>query len=678
MKNSAACTVGALLLTACASQPQPPVAPPLVSGIDRANFDTQVRPQDDFYQAINGTWLKNTAIPADKSSYGALIRLRDDAEREQREIIEAAAADTQRQDDSNTQKIGDYYTAFMNEKLADQLGLKPLQSELARIDAIRTHTELAEQLAHFVKIGIDAPFTLMVAQDAKQSTRYAVYLSQSGLGLPDRDYYLQDNAKFKALRTQYQAHIARMLTLDGDKDAQTHAHEIFTFEKRLAEKQWSKVDDRDADKTYNKYALGELPGLIPDFAWLSYANSGGFAKQDYVIVGEPDYFQALSKILRTTPLFEIKLYLRWQLLHAYAPYLSKPFVDENFAFYGETLNGVPEDRPRWKRAVASEDTALGFAVGKLYVAQYFPPENKARMQALVNNLLQEYRVSIQSLDWMGADTKKRALEKLDKFTSKIGYPDQWRDYSALRISADDLVGNIMRARRFEFARNAAKLGKPVDRSEWQMTPQTVNAYYDPTMNEIVFPAAILQPPVFNAQADDAVNYGAIGAVIGHEIGHGFDDQGSKFDGDGNLKSWWTPTDRKNFDERVKALITQYDAYEPVKGFHVNGALTIGENIGDLGGLSIAYQAYHLSLGDKPAPVIDGMTGDQRFFIGWAQAWRWKYRDAAMINLVKSNPHSPPQFRCNGVVVNVPAFYTAFDVKPGDGMYLPPAQRVKIW
>ncbi|MGH8462153.1 MAG: M13 family metallopeptidase [Stenotrophobium sp.] len=684
MKNLYACTSAVMMLSACASQPPAPVAatppapPPLVSGIDRSGFDASVRPQDNFYEAVNGAWLKRTAIPADKSSYGTLTELSDNSEREQREIIEAAAADKQRLPDSDEQKIGDYYSAFLDVARVDQLGLQPLQAELARIAAIHSRAEIAQQFAHFAEIGVDAPFGMAVEQDAKDSTRYAVYLGQSGLGLPDRDYYLLDDPKFVELRKQYVAHISRMLALAGDSDADAHARKVFAFEKRLAEKQWSKVETRDADKTYNKYALSELPGLIPDFSWLTYATSAGFAQQPAVIVGEPGYFEGLSKILNTTSLSNLKIYLRWQLLNAYAPYLSKPFVDENFAFYGKALNGVPEDRPRWKRGVSAVNEALGFAVGKLYVARYFPPQNKARMQVLVNNLLEEYRLSIGSLAWMSADTKKKALEKLAKFTTKIGYPDQWRDYSTLRISADDLVGNVIRASRFEFARNAAKLGKPIDRNEWDMTPQTVNAYYNPLMNEIVFPAAILQAPVFDMQADDAANYGAIGAIIGHEIGHGFDDQGSKYDGDGNLKSWWTDADRRNFDTRVKALITQYSAYEPIKGYHVNGALTIGENIGDLGGVSISYLAYQLSLAGKPALVIDGLTGDQRFFMGWAQAWRWKYRDEAMINLVKTNPHSPPQFRCNGVVVNVPAFYGAFDVKPGDGMYRAPQQRVTIW
>ncbi|MGH6969815.1 MAG: M13 family metallopeptidase, partial [Stellaceae bacterium] len=453
----------------------------------------------------------------------------------------------------------------------------------------------------------------------KDSTHYIVYLGQSGLGLPDRDYYLQKDPKFVALRTQYVTHVKAMLALSGDAGAAVDAKDVMAFETRLAQKQWSKVEDRDAEKTYNKYALNELPGLIPDFSWLTYITICGFQHEPAVVVAEPSYFRALTPILRNTPLSALKAYMRWQLLRAYAPYLSKPFVDENFAFYGKTLNGIPENRARWKRGVSAVDGALGFAVGKLYVAKYFPPENKVRMEALVRNLLEEYRLSIATLDWMSPQTKTRALEKLAKFTTKIGYPDKWRDYSTLRISADDLVGNVIRASRFEFARNAAKLGKPIDRNEWDMTPQTVNAYYNPLMNEIVFPAAILQAPVFDMQADDAANYGAIGAIIGHEIGHGFDDQGSKYDGDGNLKSWWTDADRRNFDTRVKALITQYSAYEPIKGYHVNGALTIGENIGDLGGVSISYLAYQLSLAGKPALVIDGLTGDQRFFMGWAQA-----------------------------------------------------------
>ncbi|MGH8455645.1 MAG: M13 family metallopeptidase [Stenotrophobium sp.] len=682
MKKLPAAALAALMLGACAAPAPAPAPvqapPPLVSGIDPANFDAAVKPQEDLYRAVNGGWLKRTEIPADKPSYGALIRLRDDSESAQREIIEDAAAKANKPPDSDEQKIGDFYASFMNEAQADKLGLQPLQPELDRIAAIRTRGEIALQLAHFAQIGVDMPFGLGVQQDAKDSTRYIVYLGQSGLGLPDRDYYLQNDPKFVALRAQYVKHVAAMLALSGDNDSATDAKEVMAFETRLAQKQWSKVEDRDADKTYNKYAVNELPGLIPDFSWLTYMTMAGFENEPAVVVAEPSYFNALAGILRHTPLPVLKTYMRWQLLNAYAPYLYKSFVDENFAFFGKTLNGVPENRPRWKRAVSAVDGALGFAVGKLYVAKYFPPENKARMETMVKNLLEEYRQSIATLDWMGPATKAKALEKLAKFTTKIGYPDKWRDYSALRVSADDLVGNVMRANRFEYQRNINKLGKPIDREEWDMTPQTVNAYYNPLMNEIVFPAAILQPPTFNVKADDAANYGAIGAIIGHEISHGFDDQGSKYDGDGNLRSWWTDADRKNFETRVNALIAQYNGYEPVKGFHVNGALTIGENIADLSGLTIAYKAYHLSLAGSDAPAIDGLSGDQRFFMGFAQVWRWKYRDEAMINLVKTNPHSPPQFRCNGVVVNVPAFYTAFGVKPGDAMYLAPDQRVKIW
>ncbi len=680
MKKLFACMVGALMLSACASPPPAPVVPPpLISGIDRSGFDTAVRPQDNFYQAVNGDWLKKTEIPPDKSSYGALTRLRDDSEREQREIIEAAAADTQRPDGSDEQKIGDYYTAFLDQAQADKRGIEPLQAELARIDAISSRTEIALQLAHFAQIGVDAPFGLAVQQDAKDSTRYAVYLGQSGLGLPDRDYYLEDSTKFKILLTQYQAHVSRMLALAGDSDAKLHARQVVLFEKRLAEKQWSKVEDRDAEKTYNRYALGELPGLIPEFAWLTYATTTGFAHEPAVIIGEPSYFEALSKILRTTPLSELKWYMRWQLLHAYAPYLSQPFVDENFAFYGKALNGVPEDRPRWKRGVSAVDEALGFAVGKLYVAKYFPPENKTRMQVLVKNLLEEYRQSITSLDWMGAGTKQKALEKLAKFNTKIGYPDQWRDYSTLMIKPDDLVGNVMRANRFEFARDAAKLGKPIDRSEWGMTPQTVNAYYDQSMNEIVFPAAILQPPVFDAKADDAVNYGGIGAVIGHEISHGFDDQGSKFDAVGAVANWWTPEDAKAFQERVKALGAQYDSYEPLPGLHIKGQNTMGENIADNAGITIALKAYHISLNGKKAKVLDGYTGDQRFYLSYGQIWQGKYREGALRQQILSNEHSPPEFRAIGATRNQDEWYAAFpQIKADQKYYLPPDQRVHFW
>ncbi|MDH4260297.1 MAG: peptidase M13, partial [Gammaproteobacteria bacterium] len=514
-------------------------------------------------------------------------------------------------------------------------------------------------------------------QDAKDPSQYIMYLVQSGLGLPDRDYYLLDDARFKDMRAAYLAHVEKMLALAGSMSAADDAKAIMALETALAEKQWTRVDSRDRDKTYNKHDLPMLKALTPAFAWDEFLKGTGITSAA-VIVRQPGAFAGFSEQLTRTPLPVWKAYFKWQLLNTMAPYLSSAYVDEDFAFYGKTLRGTQENRPRWKRAVAEVENSLGESLGKIYVARHFPPEAKARMDVLVGNLIKAYEQSIQDLDWMSAETKKQALVKLAKFTPKIGYPSKWRDYSALTVSADDLVGNVLRSAEFEYAFQIAKLGKPIDRQEWFMTPQTVNAYYNPGMNEIVFPAAILQPPFFNLNADDAVNYGGIGAVIGHEIGHGFDDQGSKYDGDGTLRNWWTDVDRKAFEGRTRQLIAQYDAYEPIPGQHVNGALTIGENIGDLGGISIAYKAYKLSLGGKEAPVLDGYTGDQRFFIGWAQVWAGKYRDESLLLLIKTNPHSPTEYRCNGALVNLPSFYTAFGVKDGDRMFRPAAEQVKIW
>ncbi|HUS23811.1 MAG TPA: M13-type metalloendopeptidase, partial [Candidatus Binatia bacterium] len=594
-----------------------------------------------------------------------------------RGIIEESAKKTDKAAGSDEQKVGDLYASYMDEARAEELGLKPLEAELARIDAVKSAADLAPLMGHLGRISVTTPIAGYVNQDDKDPTQYIVILFQSGLGLPDRDYYLQDDARFKELRTQYVQHIEKTLALAGDKDAAKSAKAIFALETALAKSHWNRVDSRDSDKTYNKYEIAKLKTLSPAFDWEAFAKESGITS-GAVIVSQPSAFTGFAEQVGKTPLPVWKSYFRYHLVDDYAPALSKAFVDESFAFNRKALRGIQENRPRWKRGVEAVENSLGESVGKIYVAKYFPPEAKARMEKLVANLMEAYRQSISQLDWMSDETKQKALAKLAKFTPKIGYPNKWRDYSGLTVARDDLVGNLMRASEFEYAFQIGKLGKPIDRDEWHMTPQTVNAYYTPNMNEIVFPAAILQPPFFNMDADDAVNYGGIGAVIGHEIGHGFDDQGSKFDGDGAMKSWWTDADRKQFEVRTKALIEQYNAYEPVKGYKVNGALTIGENIGDLGGASIAYKAYKLSLGGKQAAVIEGFTGDQRFFIGWAQVWRSLMREPAMIELVKTNPHSPPEFRAKGAVANVPEFYAAFDVKPGDGMYLPPEKRVKIW
>ncbi|MGH8445363.1 MAG: M13 family metallopeptidase [Solimonas sp.] len=671
--------LGASLLAACGKSQAPAAEAPkaLASGVETANFDKAVRAQDDFYRHVDGSWLKNTEIPADKSNYGAFSKLADDAQQHLKEIIETAAKDPAKKAGSDEQKVGDFYASFMDEAKADELGLTPLAGELAKIAALKDKKELPALLAQLETLGVPV-FPGYIEPDAKNSSQYVAYLSQGGTQLPDRDYYLEQTDKFEAIRKAYVAHIEKMLKLAELPDPARNATAIMALETRLAQAQWTQVESRDADKTYNKYEFTDLRKLTPGFDWTAYVAGTGIAKSPGVVISQPSFFTAWDKIIGGTPLPTLKVYLQWQLLTTYAPFLSKPFVDENFAFFSATLNGVKENKPRWKRGVETAEGALGEVLGRLYVAQYFPPEAKARMETLVQNLLAAYKESIGSLDWMTDETRQKALAKLAKFDAKIGYPKKWKDYSALEVKADDLVGNVMRSNAVEHAREAAKLGGPIDRDEWGMTPQTVNAYYNPLKNEIVFPAAILQPPFFDMNADDAVNYGGIGAVIGHEIGHGFDDQGAKFDGDGNLKSWWTDEDRKNFETRTKALIAQFDGYEALPGQHVNGALTIGENIGDLGGLSIAYKAYQIALKGQPAATLDGYTGDQRFFIGWAQVWRRKYRDENLVNRLKTDPHSPSEFRANGTVVNVPAFYPAFDVKEGDKMYLAPEKRVKIW
>jgi predicted metalloendopeptidase len=678
--GAAGVVLATALLSGCgkSTQTAAPAAPKaLASGIDPANFDNKVRAQDDFYRHVDGTWLAKTEIPADKSNYGAFTKLADDAEQHLREIIEAASGRADKKDGSDDQKVGDLYASFMDEKKAQDLGISPIAPELVRIDSLKDKSELPALLAHLETIGVSA-FRSDVQPDAKDSSRYIVYVDQGGTLLPDRDYYLEKSDKFDDIRKAYVAHIEKMLRLAGLPDPAKNARAIMALETSLAQAQWTKVDSRDADKTYNFYQTADLRKLTPGFAWQTYIDGVGMQKTPGLVVGEPSFFTGWDRTVQATPLPVLKIYLQWHLLSHYAPYLSNDFVDEDFAFFGSTLNGIKENKPRWKRGIDLEEAALGEMIGKLYVAKHFPPQAKARMEQLVQNLLGAYKESIRSLDWMTEKTKQKALEKLASFDPKIGYPSKWKDYSALVIKPDDLVGNVMRSAAVETARATAKLGGPIDRAEWDMTPQTVNAYYNPLKNEIVFPAAILQPPFFDLNAEDAVNYGGIGAVIGHEIGHGFDDQGSKFDSQGNLKSWWTDEDRKNFEARTRALIAQYDAYEALPGQHVNGALTIGENIGDLGGLSIAYKAYHASLDGKESPVIDGFTGDQRFFIGWAQVWRRKYTDANLLNRLKTDPHSPSEFRCNGVVSNIPAFYTAFEVKEGDRMHIAPDRRVSIW
>ncbi len=665
--------LGLLALFACA----PVGAAPLASGLDPANMDTKVRAQDDFFEYINGHWLATTEIPADKPGYGAFDALYDKSIENLRSIIEDAQKAPHNEGE---RKVGDLYASFMDEARLEKQGIAPLQPELARIDALQNSSDIAAQIAHNGMTGVDAPFGGFVHQDNKDSTKYLVDFGQSGLGLPDRDYYLKDDdAKLKQIRGEYLGHVERMLKLGGDADAKTDAASVLALETALAKIQWTKVENRDPIKGYNKVMITDLDGVAPGFDWKTLlANSHVTGKVDYVNISQPSYFKGMAALINSTPLPVWKVYFRWHLLHASAPYLSKAFVDENFAFYGTALRGTPQNRARWKRGVRVVEGSMGEQLGQVYVTRYFPAESKARIYQLVQNLLAAYRESIGTLDWMSPDTKKQALAKLSQYMLKLGYPDKWRDYSALHIDRNDLLGNVQRANEFEYNRNINKLGKPIDRAEWGMTPQTVNAYYNPELNEIVFPAAILQPPFFDPKADDAVNYGAIGAVIGHEISHGFDDQGAQYDGVGNLHDWWTKADHDAFAAKTKALVAEYSAFEPVKGYHINGELTLGENIADNSGLAIAYKAYKISLHGKPAPVIDGMTGEQRFYAGFAQAFREKARENSMIEQIKSDPHSIPIDRVMGAVVNQPGFYEAYGVKPGDKMYVAPDKRVIIW
>ncbi len=667
----------AFAIAAASAFAQAPAA--RTSGIDRGQLDAAAKAQDDLYLHVNGKWLAATEIPRDKAQYGAWIKLIDDTLAQLRAIVEASEVALSPKG-SEARKIADLYASFMDERRLQSLGVKPLAAEFARIDSLKEKAGIAALVAHYNRIGVTAPLDVEVHQDNRDSTRYIFDVSQSGLGLPDRDYYLKDDdARLVEMRGKYRAHIARMLAITGERHGEKIADDILALETRLARVQWTKVENRDPVKRYNRVALADLAGVAGNFDWKAYVREAHLqGKVDSLIVSQPSYFSGLGEAIAATPLPVWKEYFRWHVLKSFAPYLAKGFVDENFAFSGTVIRGVPENRPRWQRGLRFVEGCAGEALGKLYVARYFPPEKKERLDRLVKNLLEAYRRSIDTLEWMGPETKKEAQAKLAAFTPKIGYPARWRDYSKLAVAPGDLVGNVMRANEFEYDRNVAKLGKPIDRDEWFMTPQEINAYYNPEMNEIVFPAAIMQPPFFDVNAEEAVNYGAIGAMIGHEISHGFDDKGSQYDGLGNLRDWWTKEDHERFDARTHALVEQYNGYSPVKGYKLNGELTLGENIADNSGLAIAYKAYHLSIGGKEGPVIDGLTGDQRFFMGWAQMWQEKTRDEETIRLVKIDPHSPSQFRVNGAAVDHPAFYEAFAVKEGDKMFLPPAKRVTIW
>ncbi|CAN5254671.1 M13 family metallopeptidase [soil metagenome] len=653
------------------------------SGIDLSHVDPSARPQDDLFGHVNGRWLTDYDIPADRATDGAFRSLFDRAEEQVRDLINDAAA-ASGAPGTDQQRIGDLYASFLDEQTVERRGVAPLLEELALIDGADSPQALAAVLGSLQRSGVGGGTGLYVDTDSKDSTRYLVHLSQSGIGLPDESYYRDQ--QHAAILAAYPEHIAAMFGLvfgQSPMDYAATAQQIVALETKIAAAHWDVVKRRDADLTYNLRRFTDLVAEAPGFDWTGWVSAIGTTPEqaEEVVVRQPDYLTAFAALWSAESLEDWKLWARWRLIHARAGMLTDALVAEDFGFYGRTLSGTEQIRDRWKRGVGLVENLMGDALGKLYVERYFPPESKARMDVLVDNLREAYRVSISQLEWMTPETRQRALTKLDKFTPKIGYPKNWRDYSALVIDREDLYGNYVRGYEVGYDRELAKLGSPVDRDEWFMTPQTVNAYYNPGMNEIVFPAGILQPPFFDAEADDAANYGGIGAVIGHEIGHGFDDQGAKYDGDGNLVDWWTDADRAEFGTRTTALIEQYETFTPrelAEGHNVNGAFTVGENIGDLGGLSIALLAYQISLQGKEAPVLDGLTGVQRVFFGWAQVWRTKSRDAEAIRRLAVDPHSPPEFRCNGVIRNMDAFYDAFEVSVDDELFLEPDQRVRIW
>jgi predicted metalloendopeptidase len=650
------------------------------SGVDVANVDQTVRAQDDFFRYSQGKWLKDVDIPADRASWGAFNIAQETVENQVRTIIEQSEQDKKRAPGSDAQKIGDFYASFMDEARRNAQGLAPLKGELARIAAIGDKQGIAVQMAHMLRIGAGAPIDMSIHQDNKDSTRYVADIAQSGLGMPNRDYYLSDkDARLADIRAKYQVHVEKMLALAGHAQAAAEAAQVVALEADIARIQWTAVENRDPVKAYNKLSLAQLKALMPGFDWAPVLKDAGMAgKVDTLIVSQPSYLAGLDKLIAQTPLPVWKTYFEFRLVSAYAPYLSQAFVDESFAFRGGVLSGAKVNRPLQKRAIAEVNRSLGEVVGKAYVKQYFPAERKQQVEAMVGNFLAAFKEGIETLDWMSKETKRQAQIKLAKISVKVGYPDQWRDYSRLAIARDDLVGNVLRAREFSHEFEVNKLGKPVDRKEWGMTPQTVNAYYNPEMNEVVFPAARLQYPLYDPDAEPAINYGAVGISIGHEISHAFDDQGAQFDGDGNLRNWWTKEDGEKFAARGKVLVAQYGAYSPVPGYTLNGELTLGENIADNAGAIMATRAYKISLNGKPGPVIDGFSAEQRLFMGLAQARRGKARDAALIAQVKSDPHSPAEFRVNGSLKNHPGFYEAFDVKPGDKMYLAPEERVIFW
>lgn len=669
---SPSATAGQQLAVVASSSPEPATR----AGINFAHMDRSVRPQDDLYRFVNGAWLRDTTIPPDRAEYGLFAKLTEDIEQRLRAIVEQAAADPTATGDSRL--IGDFYASFLDEARIERAGLVPLRPELARIDGLRTPADVLAYFAHAERLGIKNPIDLEIFADAARPDVNAAWFEQFGLAMPNRDYYLKDDASFAEMRSKYVQYAAELLKWAGQAEPHQAAARVMALETRLATAASSAADQRDIDKIYNPYSLADAIELTPGLDWRRYFHALSLPEESPLVLRQPEYFKALGDALLDVPVSTWQEYLRVRLLDSSAPYLNSALVNSHFAFHGTAISGTPSIKPRWKRALDEVETSLGDALGKVYVARYFPPEHKQRIDALVANLLDAFEASIDELEWMSPATRTEARAKLEAFTVKIGYPEVWKDYPGLVLHRDDLLGNVRRARAVAFERDRAKLGQPVDRREWVMTPQTVNAYYNPLANEIVFPAGILQPPLFDPAADDAVNYGAIGAVIGHEISHGFDDVGRKFDGRGAKRDWWSAEDDQRFRELTARLVTQYSAFSPLPGLHVNGQLTLGENIADLSGLAVAHKAYLRSLDGKPAPDLDGFTADQRFFIGWAQAWARKFRDDELRRRLTVSPHSPTEYRVNGPVRNMPAFAEAFDLKPGDALYLPEEQTIRIW
>ena len=650
---------------------------PLKSGINLSNMDESIRPGDDFFSYVNGSWVKSTEIPADKGRYGAFDLLRDESQEAVKKIIEESSKGSFAKG-TDEQKVGDLYNSFLNMEKRDSIGIKPLAPELSLIDKIMNVNDLAVYFASAMKRGMDVPMSFGQLADFKDPTRYSIGLFSGGLGLPDREYYLKKDDVSVELRQKYVEHIEVMLGLAGLDDLEKAAEKIIDLETTLAEQNMPKEEARNWTKNYNAVPVDDLSVLMPGFNWMGYLKEAGLQKVGEIVVFRTEYIKALDRIIKNTDLETWKIYLKWRVIDSTATRLTSAIDNQNFNFYGKTLSGTAEQRPMWRRAVSTVNKTLGEVVGKVYVKRHFPPEAKDRMLILVDNLINAFEKSIKELDWMSDETKNEALDKLSKFTPKIGYPENWKDYSALEIDPEDYYGNIERAIEVEYKRQLDRHNGPVDRTEWGMTPQTVNAYYSPLLNEIVFPAAILQPPFFNFEADEAVNYGGIGAVIGHEIGHGFDDSGANFDGNGVMRNWWTEEDSNEFKNRTSKLVEQYNAFKPFDDLNVNGNYTLGENIADLSGISISLLAYKMSLKGKESPVIDGFTGIQRVFLGFGQVWNGKYRDKALRLQIETAPHSPSKYRANGPVRNVPEFYEAFDISENDALYLAPEERVKIW